>query len=110
MRCPAPNLIAHDCVSAVDYPGFGGDCSVDPASELIRVGAAQVLPVGLSVERIEFDVGERQSTSELTGERRLTRACRADDGDPQPDPSSAIPTLAPRASGEGYSTASGDRR
>ena len=82
MGCAAPDEVADESVTAIENPGVGSNGETNPSNEFIRVGSRQVAPARLPVERVEFDVGERELGCERLRQDRLSRSRRADDSDP----------------------------
>jgi hypothetical protein len=79
----APDEVANDTVTAIENPGIGCNGDGNPLNEFIRVGARQIAPASLPIQRIEFDVGERELGCERLRQRRFSRSRRADDGNPK---------------------------
>src|SRR5206468_2423398 len=79
----APDEVANETVTAIENPGVGSNGDGNPSKEFIRVGARQVAPASLPIQRVEFDVGERELGCERVRQRRFSRSRRPDDGNPK---------------------------
>jgi hypothetical protein len=82
MRCAAPDEVADKAIISVDDPAIGGNREGHPPHEFIGVGAGQVAPARLPIDRVEFDARKRQEPGERLRQGRLSRTRCADDGDP----------------------------